>query len=264
MAFLTDIFSRMGRVARGQANSGVDAMEDATFESTVRQTVADMKAELNNVVRASAVAMSNYNRLDAEYQKYVRQAQEWKDRAGLALDAGNEDLAKKALERKAESDRQVASMQQSVEQAQATSEKLKSQVGELKRKIDEGERTATTLVARKNAAAAQRKVAEAMAGVGSADNAFAALNRFEETVSKEEATAKAFDQLASTGKDDDLEAQFAALGGHSVDAELAALKAERLAGAQKPKPPAPYIPKELPSPGASISTREPASEKAKA
>ena len=71
----------------------MDAIEDATFEATVKQTVADMKTELNNVVRASAMAMSNYNRLDAEYQKYVRQSQEWKDRAGQALDAGNEDLA---------------------------------------------------------------------------------------------------------------------------------------------------------------------------
>jgi len=262
MAFLSDIFSRLGRVARGQANAGVDVIEDATFESTVRQTVADMKTELNNVVRASAVAMSNYNRLDAEYQKYVRQSQEWKDRAGVALDAGKEDLAKQALAKKAESDRQVESMKTAVDQAQAASEKLKSQVTELKRKIDEGERTATTLVARKNAAAAQRKVAEAMAGVGNADNAFAALNRFEETVSKEEATAKAFDQLASTGKDDDLEKQFAELGGHSVDAELAALKAERAATARKPEPP--YIPKELPGPSASISTAEQAGEKAKA
>jgi len=96
MAFLNDMFSRLGRVARGQANQGVDAVEDATFEATVRQTVADMKTELNNVVRASAMAMSNYNSLDAEYQKYARQSQEWKDRAGQALDAGNEDLAKKA------------------------------------------------------------------------------------------------------------------------------------------------------------------------
>jgi phage shock protein A len=257
MAFLSEIFGRMGRVARGQANAGVDAIEDATFEATVKQTVADMKAELNKVVQASAVAMSNYNRLDAEYQKYVRQAQEWKDRAGQALDAGNEDLARKALAKKAESDKQVASMQTSVTQAQQTSEKLKQQVLELKRKIEEGERTAGTLVARKNAAVAQRKVAEAMSGVGSADNAFAALNRFEETVSKEEATAKAFDQLGSVGKDDDLEAQFAQLGTHSVDAELEALKAERR------KPEAPYMPKELPSPGSSISS-EKSGEKAKA
>ena len=260
MPFLTDFFSRLGRVARGQANQGVDVLEDATFEATVKQTVADMKNELNNVVRASAVAMSNYNRLDAEYQKYVRQAQEWKDRAGTALDAGNEDLARKALAKKAECDKQVASMQQSVETAQQTSEKLKQQVTELKRKIEEGERTATTLVARKNAAAAQRKVSEAMAGVGNADNAFSALNRFEESVSREEATAKAFDQLASTGKDEDLEAQFAQLGGHSVDAELEALKRER----QKNAPAPPYLPKELPSPGAPVIASQPSGEKAKA
>jgi len=259
MAFLSDIFNRMGRVTRGQANKGVDALEDATFEATVRQTVADMKNELNNVVRSSAVAMSNYNRLDAEFQKYARQSQEWKDRAGMALDAGNEELARKALEKKSECDKQVASMQASVTSAQQTSEKLKQQVMELKGKIEEGERTATTLVARKNAAVAQRKVSEAMAGVGSADNAFAQLNRFEETVSKEEATAKAFDQLASTGKDDDVEAQFAQLGGHGVDAELQALKRER----QGAPPPPPQFPKELPQ-GAATITMEKSGEKAKA
>jgi phage shock protein A len=257
MAFISEFFGRIGRVARGQANAGVDVLEDATFESTVKQTVADMKSELNKVVQASASAMSNYNRLDAEYQKYTRQSQEWKDRAGQALDAGNEDLAKKALAKKAECDRQVNSMQTAVTGAQATSEKLKQQVLELKRKIDEGERTATTLVARKNAAMAQRKVAEAMSGVGSADNAFAQLNRFEETVSKEEATAKAFDQLASAGKDDDLEAQFAQLGGHSVDAELEQLKLER----RKPAPPT--IPKEIAGPSATI-TRDKTGEKANA
>jgi phage shock protein A len=240
MAFLTDIFGRMGRVARGEANSGVDALEDATFETTVKQTVADMRTELNKVINASAMAMSNYNRLDAEYQKYVRQSQEWKDRAGVALDAGNEDLARKALAKKSECDQQVASMQLAVTSAQQTSEKLKQQVADLKRKIDEGDRTATTLVARKNAAMAQRKVSEAMAGLGSADNAFSQLNRFEQSVAKEEATAKAFDQLASAGKDDDLEAQFAQLGNHGVDSELAALKAER----QKTKL-GPTIPKEL-------------------
>jgi phage shock protein A len=180
MAFLSDLFGRAGRVARGQANAGMDVVEDATFEATVKQTVADMKTELNKVVVASASAMSNYNRLDAEYQKYVQQSQSWKDRAGQALDAGNEDLAKKALAKKSECDTQVNSMKTAVEQAQATSEKLKQQVGDLKRKIEDGERTATTLVARKNAASAQRKVAEAMAGVGSADNAFSALKRFEE------------------------------------------------------------------------------------
>ena len=263
MGFLADFFSRLSRVTRGQANKGVDALEDATFEATVKQTVGDMKTELINVIRASAQAMSNYNRLEAEYQKYVRQSTEWKTRAGAALDAGNEDLARKALSKKTECDRQVASMQQAVESAQQTSEKLKQQVMELKRKIEEGERTATTLVARKNAAVAQRKVSEAMAGLGSADNAFAQLSRFEETVAKEEATAKAFDEIANTGKDDDLESQFAQLGGSGVDAELASLKRERLQAAQSPVDP-PYLPKELAAPSASAEAGRSGTEKAKA
>src|SRR5438270_3679683 len=142
MGFFSDLFTPTGRVARGQANDAVSAIEDATFESTVRQTVADMKTELNNVVRASAMAMSNYNQLDAEYQKYVKQSQEWKDRAGQALDAGNEDLAKKALAKKAECDKQVASMQAAIESARTASDSLKGQVSDLKHKIEEGERTA--------------------------------------------------------------------------------------------------------------------------
>jgi phage shock protein A len=240
MGFFSDIFNRTGRVARGQANQAMGAIEDATFETTVRQTVADMKTELNKVVQSSAMAMSNYNRLDAEYQKYVRQSQEWKQRANMALDAGNEDLAKKALAKKAESDKQVASLQAAIDSARQASESLKTQVTDLKHRIEEGERTATTLVARKNAALAQRKVSEALAGVGKADNAFAQLSHFEESVAKEEATAKAFDQLASAGKDSNLEAQFAQLEGHTVDADLEALKRERASRIE--------LPKELPAP----------------
>ncbi len=241
MGFFSDIFNRTGRVARGQANQAVSALEDATFEATVQQTIADMKTELNNVVRASASAMSNYNQLDAEYQKYVRQSAEWKARAGQALDAGNEDLAKKALAKKAESDKQVTSLQTAIDSARTASESLKSQVGDLKRKIEDGERTANTLVARKNAAMAQRKVSEALAGVGNANNAFATLATFEKSVAKEEATAKAFGELASAGKDDGLEAEFAALQGGTVDSELEALKRERRIGSV-------HVQKELPAP----------------
>lgn len=231
MGFLSDLFNRGGRVVRGQMNQGMDVVEDATFEATVKQTVRDMKEELAKTINASASAMSNYNRLEAEYQKYATQSQDWLARANQALDAGNEELAKKALARKAESDQQVNAMKASVESARGASETLKSKVNEIKRKIDEAERTATTLVARRNAALAQRKVAEALTGVGQADNAFAALKSFEENVSKEEAKAKAFEQLAASDTDTSLEAEFAALGGQTVDNELAALKAARTAKA---------------------------------
>jgi len=243
MGFFTDLFSRSSRVARGKVNAGMDSVEDATFETTVKQTVRDMRTELAKTINASAMAMSNHNGLEAEYQKYVRQSEEWVARANQALDAGNEELAKKALAKKAESDEQIRSMQQGVESARNASEQLKQKVNELKRRIDEAERTATTLVARKNAALAQRKVAEALSGVAEADNAFSALKGFEESVAKEEAKAKAFDQIASAGQDDTLEAEFKMLQSGSVDNELAALKAAR---AQKSLPSA--QPKQLAAP----------------
>ena len=230
MGFFNDFFNRGGRVARGQLNKGMDNVEDATFEATLKQTVRDMRTELQKTIEASASAMSNHNRLEAEYQKYVTQSQEWLARANQALDSGNEELAKKALARKQEVDTQVKSMQPGVEGARNASEQLKSKVGELKRRIDEAERTATTLVARKNAAVAQRKVAQALSGAAEADNAFAALKGFEESVSREEAKAKAYDQLSGAAEDP-VEAEFKMLSSTNVDSELAALKAARGQGA---------------------------------
>jgi len=87
MGFLNDFFGRGGRVVRGQANQAMSAVENANFEATVKQAILDMRTELNNTVRASASAMANYNRLETEYQKYVRQSQDWKARASEALDA---------------------------------------------------------------------------------------------------------------------------------------------------------------------------------
>ncbi|MBI4906690.1 MAG: PspA/IM30 family protein [Acidobacteria bacterium] len=237
MGFLKDLFGRGGRVVRGQVNQGLDSVEDATFEATVKQTVRDMREELTKTINASAMAMSNHNRLEAEYMKYARQSEEWLARANQALDAGNEELARKALAKKAETDQQVGAMLPGVESARTASEQLKQKVGELKRRIDEADRTATTLVARRNAAVAQRKVAQALSGVGEADNAFAALKQFEEGVAREEAKAKAFDQLASSGKDESLEAEFAELQGSSVDSDLAKLKAARYAKALPAAPP---------------------------
>jgi phage shock protein A len=235
MGFFSELFGRSGRVARGKLNEKMDAVEDAAFESTVKQTVRDMRTDLAKTINASAMAMSNHNRLEAEFMKYVRQAEEWLGRANQALDAGNEELARKALAKKNEADQQVASMRPGVEAARNASESLKQKVGDLKRRIDEAERTATTLVARKNAALAQRKVAEALSGVAQSDNAFAALKGFEESVAREEAKAKAFDQLAASDRDDTLEAEFAMLEGGTVDNELARLKAAR--GQQKALPP---------------------------
>ncbi len=225
MGFFSDIFSRSGRVVRGQANKGMDAIEDATFESTLKQTVRDMKTELNRVVKASAEAISQHNRLESEYAKYERQSADWKDKAKMALGKGSEDLARKALAKKSEADEQVNILRPGVESARGASSKLKEQVTSLKRRIEEADRNAGTLIARRNAAKASKKVSQALAGVGEGNNAFAAIKNFEESVEREEASAKAYDSL-STDDNEDLAKEFAELDATNVDDDLAALRKE--------------------------------------
>ena len=229
MGFFSDLFSRIGRVVRGQASASVDVLEDATFESTLKQTVRDMKSELNRVIRNSAEAMSHHNRLEAEFERYSRQSADWKEKAKLALSRGNEELAKKALAKKAECDEQLKALQPGVQAARDASHRLKEQVEGLKRRIEEAERNAGTLIARKNAAKAQKKVSEALAGVGEANNAFAALEEFEDSVEREEARARAYETL-SLDTEDSLAQEFENLDTSSVEDDLAALKAEMAGG----------------------------------
>ncbi len=225
MGFFNDIFSRGSRVAKGVVHGGMDSLEDATFEQTVKQAVRDLKEELNKVVKAGAEAMSNTNRLEAEYQKYSNMSDDWKKKAMAALEAGNEELAKKALAKKAEADTEMGKLEGSLTQARAASESLKKKIGDLKRKIHEAERNAGTLIARRNAARAQKKISQAMAGAAESDNAFAAIQSFEEKVNREEAAAKAYEDLA-VDPDTELAKEFEALNTASVDDDLAKLKAE--------------------------------------
>ena len=81
------------------------------------------------------------------------------------------------------------------------------------------------MIARKNAANAQKKMAQVMSGLGTDNNAFASISRFEEAVNREEASAKAYESM-SAGSDPDLEKEFADLDVSSTDTELARMKAE--------------------------------------
>jgi len=225
-----DYFSRGGRVVRGKANAAMDAIEDANFETTIKQTVIDMKTELRNLVNSSADAVANATRLERQHGKILSQSEDWKNRAKMALKGGNEELARKALAKKKEYDSEAKKLKPSADGAKKISGTLQSRIKQLKDRINEAERNASTLVARRNAAIAQKKVAMALADVGNGDDAFATLNRFEQTIEKEEAAAIAFDTLAGGGEEDSLEDEFAALEassmGAAMDDDLAALKAE--------------------------------------
>jgi len=146
---------------------------------------------------------------------------DWHQKATQALQANRDDLAKAALEKKAASDRNSTDLAPIYEQAKATSVKMREQLDVLKRKLDEVRSRQSTLVARSQAAKAQKQIAQSFSGVGS--DAFSKFDKYEGKIEKLESEAIAFEQLA--GESTSLDHELKQLStGAQVDAELLALK----------------------------------------
>lgn len=193
---------------------------DESFISTVDSGIEQLRGELDRVARAAADAMSHHHRLEAEFDKLTRQVAEWQQRARQAVSEGREDAARQALVRGKQSEQDAEALRGSVESSRATVDQLKRQVVTLRQQIQDAERHARTLVARKSAAAAQERISDAMAGLSPRDDAFRAISEYEEQVLRQEAQARVLDGLnappALPPGDD----------GSSIDAELEKLKRE--------------------------------------
>jgi phage shock protein A len=215
------IFSRIADIFKANVNDALDRAEDP--EKMLKQMVLEMEESVNKATLAVAQAIANEKSLERKIAKAQEQSRDWQQKALQALQAGREDLARAALEKKAIADRNVADLQPVFEQAKATTAKLRQQLDQLKAKLDEARSRQSTLIARSQAAKAQKQIAQAFSGVGS--DAFSKFDKFEGKIEQLEAEATAFEQLA--GESTSLEQEFKMLGSSStVEAELNKLKAQ--------------------------------------
>ncbi|MBX7154513.1 MAG: PspA/IM30 family protein [Candidatus Kapaibacterium sp.] len=214
------IFSRISDIFKANVNDALDQAEDP--EKMLKQMVLEMEEAVNRNTLAVANAIANEKSLERKLAKAKDQSADWQAKATQALQAGREDLAKAALEKKIVSDRNAADLEPIYAQAKATSDKLRGQLDQIKNKLEEARSRQSTLIARSQAAKAQKEIAQSFSGVGS--DAFSKFDKFEGKIEKVEAEASAFEQLA--GENTSLEQEFKQLGSSaSVDAALEKLKA---------------------------------------
>ncbi len=215
------IFSRITDVFKANVNDALDKVEDP--EKMIKQMVIEMEESVNKTTLAVAQAIANEKSLEKKLAKAKQDSQEWEQKAMQALQAGREDLAKAALEKKSIADRNSTDLVPIHIQARDTSNKLRQQLNTLKAKLDEAKSRQSTLIARSQAAKAQKQISQSMSGVGS--DAFGKFDKFEGKIEKLEAEAQAFDELA--GANTQLEDEFKKLASSStVDGDLLALKAK--------------------------------------
>ena len=216
------IFSRIADILKANINDMIDKAEDP--EKMVKQLIIEMEEQVDDATRALGQAMGSQKVAAKELADAMAESADWNDKAKLALRAGNEDLAKKALDAKVGIDQQVAGLQESYDQMTAQVNKLKEQVQGLKIKLEEARSRQNVLIARSKVADAMTAAATSVSST-SVDSAFAKLDAMERKIAEKEGTAEAFTELNSI--DIDTDESFKKLEHEAaVNDEMARLKAE--------------------------------------
>ncbi|MFW6359879.1 MAG: PspA/IM30 family protein [Chroococcales cyanobacterium] len=219
------LLDRIWRVIRANVNSLIHQTEDP--EKILEQAVADMQQDLIQMRQAVAQAIATYKRTERQACQAESLAQEWYNRAELALSKGDEGLAREALTRRKSYLDTANPLKAQLEQQSEIVQRLKNDMRTLEAKISEAKHKKDMYIARARSAEASQRMQNLMGGLntGTSLNAF---ERMEDKVMELEARS----QVAAELGGDDLEKRFAALeDGNDVEAQLAGLKAnsQRLA-----------------------------------
>lgn len=218
------LFSRIGTLFRSNINELINKAEDP--EKMLNQVLVEMKSQLVEAKKQVAVAIADEKRLKKQYQQEARKAADWEKKAMLAVRAGDDTLARAALQRKTSHD-EIAGQLKAQWDAQLDSvSKLKEALRGLDSKIAEASRKRNLLVSRQKRAEAQRTINETLAGINNT-SAFTTFDRMADRVTQLEAEAEASAEMGLALEDTSLESQFKALeAGSGVDDQLEALKSK--------------------------------------
>ncbi|MUL37702.1 PspA/IM30 family protein [Gloeocapsopsis dulcis] len=221
------LIDRIGRVFRANVNSLVNNAEDP--EKILEQTVSQMQDDLVQLRQAVASAIATQKRTERQAQQAQFTAEEWYRRAQLALQQGNDTLAREALTKRKSYQETATAMQAQIEQQNSIVARMKKDMQTLESKIYEAKTKKDMYIARARSAQATARLNETLGGVNTSKS-LGAFERMEEKVMQLEAQS---DLIAEMGTDD-LEKQFDALAaGDGIDDELAQMKAQ-LTGTQNP------------------------------
>ena len=160
-------------------------------------------------------------------------AMDWYKRAQLALEKGNDELAKEALTRRQMAVDEATTLQSQVSLQTASIDKLYDGMQILEKKILEAKSKKEQMVARARTAQASQKVNDLVSGV-TGKTSMDAFKRMEDKVEALEAAAEVSAEMGMMGAlsaGSDIEQQFKLLeAGSSVDDELAKMKQNLLTG----------------------------------
>jgi phage shock protein A len=227
---------RMSTVVKAKISKMLDRAEDPS--ETLEYSYQKQIELLQNVKKGIADVVTSKKRLQLQTEKLQQQVVKLDTQARQALAAGNEDLARTALERKDVAQTELQSLDSQVVELEKQQAQMIASEQKLRTKIESFRSRKEVIKAQYSAAEAQVKISEAATGVGEemADVGLAMQRALDKTENmkaragavQELEAAGTFDDLTQIGPgEDDIDRQLKELSSTSaVDSELARMKAE--------------------------------------
>jgi phage shock protein A len=262
----------MSTVVKAKVSKLLDRAEDPA--ETLDYSYQKQVEQLQNVKKGIADVVTAKKRLQMQESSLQQSVVKLDTQARQALSAGQEDLAKTALERKNVAQTELQGLDTQVAELEDQQQKLTDSEQKLRAKIEAFRTKKEVIKAQYSAAEAQVRISEAATGVGEqmADVGLAmqrAVDKTENMKARADAVSEleaagTFEDIGQLGSgEDDIDRQLKQLSSQpAVEDDLAKMKAELGSGAHPPTAAAaPQI--SSGAPGAAETSSAPAPEEAR-
>jgi phage shock protein A len=218
------LLERVSTLVRANLNDLIDKAEDP--EKMLKQVITDMQNQLLQVKTQVALALADQHLLEKKQKEHEEKSGDWMRRAELAVEKGQEDLARAAIERSMGFGEMGESFAEQVADQKMQVENLKTALRKLEHKLAEAQAKCDLLLAQHRRSRALSKASDAQMTAGDGSKA-AAFDRMKHKVARNEAVSQAKAEIAGT---DNVEDRLVALEKQEkVDQILAEIKAKRSA-----------------------------------
>lgn len=208
------IFTRMSNMLKSKVNSTLDEMENPI--ELLDQKIRDMESQLNKAKLNSAQIIGNAHEIKKRLDASEVEVRDYEEKVKLALSKNNEDLAKRALARKIESEKKRDSLKTSYDAARTQADTIKKNLAALEAELNKTRNYRDEAAARYSNAEASQKINEVLANVQTKSNSIQ-IDSIERNIQKKESLANGLGELRDI---DTFDSEFEALDAVDLDLEL--------------------------------------------
>jgi len=153
------LLARASKLLKANINHLLDSAEDP--EVMVKELIRDMEAAVTELRRETVNAVARQKELERKSKEAGERAVDLEQKAALALDHGDEVLARRILGSRIEASRLHDRLTDDLERATVFAQRIKSDLRRMQQQVDTARSKKDELVRRKRAATARLKTLEA-------------------------------------------------------------------------------------------------------